>query len=89
MMADIFGETLTTVNATEGAAFGAALLGGVGAGVFTDVKAACTSAIAATGSIRPGQNTAFYTRVYSVYQSLYASVVNQFDSIQTLSQESR
>ena len=88
MMADIFGETLTTVNATEGAAFGAALLGGVGAGVFTDVNAACASAIAATGSIRPGQNTARYTRLYSVYQSLYASLVNQFDSIQTLSQES-
>ena len=41
ILADVLGVELVTVNTTEGAAFGAALLAGVGAGNWADVPAAC------------------------------------------------
>src|SRR4029078_5071944 len=46
ILADTLGADLVTVNTTEGAAFGAALLAGVGAGVWADVDAACAQTIA-------------------------------------------
>jgi len=36
MMADVFGTEIVEVNVTQGAAYGAALLAGVGTGVYTD-----------------------------------------------------
>lgn len=41
ILADILGSPLVTTNSTEGAAYGAALLAAVGAGVFPDVANAC------------------------------------------------
>src|SRR5690606_25937388 len=40
ILADVFDSELATTDATEGAAYGAALLGGVGAGVFGSVEEA-------------------------------------------------
>ncbi|NIM42588.1 MAG: xylulokinase, partial [Hydrogenophaga sp.] len=40
LMADVFGAEIVTVNAIHGAAFGAALLAGVGAGQWPDVPGA-------------------------------------------------
>jgi xylulokinase len=44
LQADVFGLPVTTVNREEGPAYGAALLAGVGVGVFPDLQAAvrCT-----------------------------------------------
>src|SRR5262245_17150136 len=53
ILASVLDAELVTVNTTEGAAYGAALLAGVGAGVWTDVKSACTSCIKVTGSTLP------------------------------------
>ena len=53
ILADVFQSELVTVNTTEGAAFGAALLAGVGAGYWPDVDAACQAGIQITGSTQP------------------------------------
>src|SRR5690606_5426708 len=45
ILADILDAELATTDATEGAAYGAALLGGVGAGVFDSVEAASDRAV--------------------------------------------
>jgi len=48
ILADTLGAEIVTLNVTEGAAFGAALLAGVGAGVFDDVAHAVRAAIRET-----------------------------------------
>ena len=53
MLADVFAAEVATVNVTEGAAFGAALLAAVGAGVFADVPSACATAVRETFNARP------------------------------------
>ena len=48
LMADVLDAELATVNTTEGAAFGAALLAGVGAGIYDSVSSACEAMIRGT-----------------------------------------
>ena len=51
--ASVLGVELVTVNSTEGAAYGAALLAAVGQGAFPSVPAACAAAISITGRTPP------------------------------------
>jgi xylulokinase len=64
-----------TVNTSEGAAFGAALLAGVGVGNWKDVNSACDETIKVIDSINPepGQFD-IYRRYYSVYHDLYPAL---------------
>jgi xylulokinase len=83
ILADVFGAELVTVNTTEGAAFGAALLAGVGAGVWPDVDAACRRTIHVTGATRPEPAAvAVYDRRYPVYRSLYPALKPTFEAVQ-------
>ena len=45
IQADVYGQSVETVQAEEGAAYGAALLAGVGAGVWTSVDTACDKVV--------------------------------------------
>jgi xylulokinase len=82
ILADVFGCELVTVNTTEGAAYGAALLAAVGAGEFSSVEAACQTAIQVTGSTLPveGQVKA-YERLYPLYRALYPALASSFENI--------
>ena len=53
ILADALGREVETVAADEGPAFGAALLAGVGAGIFSDVAAACRAAVRVAGTTAP------------------------------------
>ena len=75
ILADTFDAELVTVNTTEGAAYGAALLAGVGAGVWADVDTACAATIRETGSTKPSESgVSFYDRVYGFYRRLYPAL---------------
>ena len=75
ILADTFNAELVTVNTEEGAAFGAALLAGVGAGAWADVDAACAATIRQTGSTLPGaEGVALYDRAYGLYRQLYPAL---------------
>jgi xylulokinase len=75
ILADTLNAELVTVNTTEGAAYGAALLAGVGVGVWPDVDAACQSSIKVTGSTRPqADQAAKYEQVYAEYRQLYPAL---------------
>ena len=75
ILADVLDVELVTVNTTEGAAYGAALLAGVGAGAWPDVDAACEACVKLTGSTEPQADTvAKYEPVYAQYQKLYPSL---------------
>ncbi|MCB9162019.1 MAG: xylulokinase [Caldilineaceae bacterium] len=82
ILADVLDSELVTVNTTEGAAYGAALLAGVGAGAWPDVDTACDAAITVTGSTLPQtESVAAYQRVYDVYRGLYPTLKSTFDAL--------
>jgi len=84
IMADVLGVELVTVNTTEGAAFGAALLAGVGAGLFDSVEQACHATVTITGSTTPGQNSADYGSYYERYRALYPALAGEFAALSAL-----
>lgn len=84
LLADVFNTDIVTVNVTEGAAYGAALLAGVGAGVFRDVGDACEKTTRIAGSMRPGASTEIYEKYYRRFQSLYPAVAAEFKELARL-----
>ena len=85
ILADVLDSELVTVNTTEGAAYGAALLAGVGAGIWPDVDAACDSAIQIVDRVTPGAAYAHrYKAFYAVYQGMYRTLKPTFDELTSL-----
>jgi xylulokinase len=82
ILASVLEAELVTVNTSEGAAFGAALLAGVGTGAWSDVPAACKAVVKITGSTDPdpAQSDA-YRNVYSLYRELYPALKPSFDKM--------
>jgi xylulokinase len=82
MMADVFETDIVLVNATEGAAYGAALLATVAAGAFKDIREAARTCISVTGEARPNPETsAIYNRYYPRYRALYPALKDEFRAI--------
>ncbi|MGC8837609.1 MAG: xylulokinase [Anaerolineae bacterium] len=81
ILADIFGTEITTVNVTEGAAYGAALLAGVGVGLFGSVPEACAQAVRVTGRVRPGPQAQAYPDYYARYRALYPALAGEFKAL--------
>jgi xylulokinase len=80
ILASVLGAELVTVNTTEGAAYGAALLAGVGAGAWADVFAACKASVKITGSTQPDPaQVEAYRKSYSLYQELYPALKLSFE----------
>lgn len=85
ILADVFDSELVTVNTTEGAAYGAALLAGVGAGHWSDVESACEAVVKITGRTVPTeQSVDAYRKVYSLYRELYPTLRSTFARISDL-----
>ena len=83
ILASVLEAELVTVNTTEGAAYGAALLAGVGAGAWTDVAAACNACIKITGSTLPDSSQVdVYRKSYALYQELYPALKSSFGRMQ-------
>jgi xylulokinase len=79
ILADVLEIELVTVNTTEGAAYGAGLLAGVGAGVWPDVDAACGATVAITGHVIPGlEQSKRYQTLYAQYRALYPALAPSF-----------
>ncbi len=72
IQADVFGNRVETIEADEGAAYGAAILAGVGVGAWKSVDEACETAIRVSAELKPqaeasrrmDENYAVYTRLY-------------------------
>jgi xylulokinase len=74
IIADNIGMPLVSINTTEGAAFGAALLAGVGTGVYSDTYAACQASIAETESVHPSDHRSAYDAPYEQFKALYPAI---------------
>jgi xylulokinase len=82
ILASVLDAELVTVNTAEGAAYGAALLAGVGAGTWADVPSACRAAVKITGSTQPDSaQVVVYRKSYAIYRELYPALKPSFDKM--------
>ena len=82
IVASVLNVEIVTVNSREGAAYGAALLAGVGDGAWPQVDAACEDAIRVNGSDQPVAGwVGAYERAYGRYRGLYPALKSTFDGL--------
>jgi xylulokinase len=75
IQADIYGNKVSLAAAEEGAAYGAALLAGVGAGVWASVEDACAASVRVAKEIEPDVAArAVMERQYRAYQAIYPAL---------------
>jgi xylulokinase len=75
IQADIYGMPVELIEAEEGAAFGAALLAGVGVGCWSSVEVACGTAVHAARQVQPDpQTVARMDLQYAEYRKLYPAL---------------
>jgi len=79
IQADVYGHEVETVQAEEGAAYGAAILAGVGAQMWPSVEAACDAVVKAKDQVRPDPaNVLRMTASYARYRRLYPALKQVF-----------
>jgi xylulokinase len=82
ILADILDVEVVTVNVPEGAAYGAALIAGVGAGVFPTVERASAATLTATTRTQPvAPHRDVYASLYEEYTSLYPALRPAFEQL--------
>lgn len=74
IQADVYGTPVALPNTEEGPALGAAIMGGVGAGVWSSVREACDALIKDQLVVEPGPDASRYHGVREVHASLYPSL---------------
>ena len=72
------GAEIATVSTTEGAAFGAGLLGAVGVGWYRTVQDATGAMVHATPVAAPGADRGGYERAHERYRELYPALAPAF-----------
>jgi xylulokinase len=76
---------LVMVNTSEGAAYGAALLAGVGVKNWDSVAVACTASIRITHRIEGEAKQAnVYRKSYAIYKDLYPALRASFHAVNAL-----
>jgi xylulokinase len=82
ILADVMDCELVTVNVTEGAAYGAALLAGVGAEVWPSVPAACQETVMVQTFTYPQPELVKqYQAIYPRYRALYPALSPTFNAL--------
>jgi len=82
MMADLYGCAVTTVQNGEGPALGAAILAGVGCGIYESVEKACSALIRTNSPQLPiADNSRRYERCFELYKEVYRSLAGQFKAL--------
>lgn len=85
MLADSFGSPVKTVTSKEGPALGAAILAGVGAGVYPSVQEACDRVIKTKTVQEPtAENTEKYAKMHEVYKSIYPQLKGVYKELAAL-----
>lgn len=82
MQADIYGQKVVTINASEGPAYGVALLAAAGTGAYKDVVEACSATISiVTTTKADAKAKKTYNAAHAIYQQLYGSLKGDFGTI--------
>jgi len=81
IQADVYGHAVEIVEAEEGAAYGAAILAGVGAGMWPSVDSACAAAVRVASRVHPQpEAVATLDASYAAYRRIYPATRNIFQS---------
>lgn len=87
ILASVFECELVTVNTIEGAAYGAALLSGVGTGHWMSVAEACEVGTRVSKKILPDFHQAErYRQIYPIYRELYPTLQPCFAQLSDVAQ---
>ncbi len=82
ILADVFNIELATLNSTEGAPYGAALIAAAAVGNFSTVEEACGRCILKEEITAPQKmNVPVYEEYYKIYNNLYPSLKQSFNNI--------
>jgi xylulokinase len=85
ILADVLGSELVTVNTTEGAAYGAAILAGVAIGTWRDVETACAELIRIVDRVSPDrEREGFYRQIHERYRELYPALKPSFNKMTSI-----
>jgi xylulokinase len=80
IQADIYRQPVETVEAEEGAAYGAAILAGVGAKTWSSVDEACQSVVRVDESISPDREDSLaLEKAYDMYRRIYPAMKSIFN----------
>jgi xylulokinase len=72
---DVYGRAVEVLEAEEGAAYGAALLAGVGAGIWSSVDDACAQAVRVASRIEPAiEAIEIMNKRYEAFRMLYPAL---------------
>jgi xylulokinase len=75
IQADVYGHAVEVLQAEEGAAYGAAILAGVGAGNWHSVDQACDAVVRTASEIQPNPETsAILDEAYRTYRKIYPAL---------------
>jgi len=75
IQADVYGMPVDIVEAEQGPAYGAALLAGVGVGVWSSVDKACDTAVRVATRVQPNSaSAAVMNKQYAAYRKLYPAL---------------
>jgi xylulokinase len=75
IQADVYGRPVQTLKVGESTALGAAILGGVGAGVFHSIAEGVDHMVAVTGEVEPNVAN------HRVYEDLYQAYVKAYEGL--------
>ena len=79
ILADVLGLELVTVQTTEGAAYGAALLAGVGVRLWPDVESACKATLRTDKRVAPSTDAQRkYDALYQRFRTLYPALSSMY-----------
>lgn len=85
MLADVYNCPVGTVKSKEGPALGAAILAGVGAGLYPSVQEACERLVKVNPPQEPiGENVPKYEKLYRIYTGLYPALKDNFRQLAQL-----
>ncbi len=88
IQAEIYGQNVVSLRESEGSAYGAALLAGVGARIYSSVEEAARETVKVCNEASPHtENAALYDKLYGVYRRLYPAVRNLSHELAELGQE--
>ena len=84
IQADVYGRPVQTLKVGESTVLGAALLGGVGAGVFNNIEEGVDQLVQVTGEVEPNmENHKVYEELYQAYVKAYEGLASSgaFDTL--------
>jgi len=87
ILADIIDHDLTRLRFNQGAAFGAAIIAGVGSGLFRSIESTCDTVVKPGRRFEPSRNAKKYEQYYQLYRSLYPRLKKNFADLACLNKD--